>query len=452
VKAFVFIGPTLSTRDAQERLDAVYLPPVRQGDLYRVAAFNRPDVIGIVDGSFQQTLSVWHKEIMWAMSQGIHVFGSASMGALRAAELADFGMVGTGRIFKAYRSGFLAPYDGEIFEDDDEVAVLHGPPETGYVAVSEALVNIRCTLARAERETVIAAGTRDALVGIGKAMFYQKRAYEPILALAESAGLPAGELAALREWLPQGMASQKREDAIGMLEAMRALGPEPKTTTFEFQDTSLWRAVVAGARPYDDTDALVLDELRLEGTPFIKASQNAVLRLLSSGSSGNGQRREAGKPRGKLSDRLRAGLEATDAEWLERILARKVLAPEQFDRLIALEGRLHALELLAKQLPDALIDHCILDMVRMSGDYGRLRTRALDKQRTVAGGKNPPTPSADDLIAWHFGEKGGNPPEDVRTYAGRLRFAGMTAFLDALLREYIYRKTAGMATGPAHDG
>jgi hypothetical protein len=74
------------------------------------------------------------------LAAGIPVYGAASMGALRAAELAQFGMVGVGRIFEAYRDGVLEPFD-EPFEDDDEVAVLHGPPELGHRAMSEALVN-----------------------------------------------------------------------------------------------------------------------------------------------------------------------------------------------------------------------------------------------------------------------------------------------------------------------
>lgn len=38
----------------------------------------------------------------------------------------------------------------------DEVAVRHGPAEIGYLAVSEAMVNIRATLARAVADRVIA--------------------------------------------------------------------------------------------------------------------------------------------------------------------------------------------------------------------------------------------------------------------------------------------------------
>jgi len=141
VSVYVFTGPSLSAEQSRELLDAVYLPPVSQGDVYRVA-LKRPQAIGIIDGYFERVPSVWHKEIMWAMKEGIHVFGSASMGALRAVELEAFGMEGVGAVYEAFRSGEL--------EDDDEVAVVHGPAETGYLSVSEAMVNIRFTLARAQ--------------------------------------------------------------------------------------------------------------------------------------------------------------------------------------------------------------------------------------------------------------------------------------------------------------
>ena len=42
------------------------------------------------------------------MAQGIHVFGAASIGALRAAELDAFGMRGIGRIYEDFRDGVLA--------------------------------------------------------------------------------------------------------------------------------------------------------------------------------------------------------------------------------------------------------------------------------------------------------------------------------------------------------
>ena len=76
----VFVGPTVPVETCRQVLDATYLPPVSQGDVYR-AALDRPRAIGIIDGFFERVPAVWHKEILWAMARGIHVFGAASMGA-----------------------------------------------------------------------------------------------------------------------------------------------------------------------------------------------------------------------------------------------------------------------------------------------------------------------------------------------------------------------------------
>src|SRR5258707_11235944 len=133
----IFAGPWLPPLAAPRVAGLEWRPPVRQGDLY-LAALSGPAIIGVIDGYFERVPTVWHKEILWAMAQGIHVYGAASIGALRAAELYPFGMNGVGRIFAAYRDGILT--------DDDEVAVLHGPEELGYPALTEAMVNIRATL------------------------------------------------------------------------------------------------------------------------------------------------------------------------------------------------------------------------------------------------------------------------------------------------------------------
>ncbi|MCZ7599733.1 MAG: TfuA domain-containing protein [Gammaproteobacteria bacterium] len=184
----IFAGPTIDAAAVTAAIDAVVLPPVRQGDVYRVVEAHSPRMIGIVDGYFHQVPSVWHKEILWALSRGVAVFGSASMGALRAAELAPFGMVGVGVVYEAYRDARFPPYE-DAFEDDDEVAVMHGPAELGYPAVSEALVNIRATLDRAARESVIDAVQRDALKDLARSTYYADRSWESLLQAAQGAGL-----------------------------------------------------------------------------------------------------------------------------------------------------------------------------------------------------------------------------------------------------------------------
>src|SRR5207302_3347009 len=191
--AIIFAGPSLppALRPVSEpRIE--WRPPVRQGDVYR-AALTGPAAIGIIDGYFEVVPTVWHKEILWAMAQGIHLFGAASIGALRAAELDVFGMRGIGEIYEAFRDGIL--------EDDDEVAVLHGPEELGYPPLTEAMVNIRATFAEAVNCGVLTPEMAARLTDIAKALFYKKRTYEALFDAAAS-GLPASSLCDLNEWLP----------------------------------------------------------------------------------------------------------------------------------------------------------------------------------------------------------------------------------------------------------
>src|SRR6266480_2847148 len=185
MNVFIFTGPTISRAEASAELKAVYLPPAAEGDVYRVA-LHRPQAIGIIDGYFQSVPTVRHKEILWAMSCGIHVFGCASIGALRAAELLPFGMEGVGTVFELYRDGIL--------EDDDEVAVAHGPAEMGFLACSEAMVNIRQTLQKAERLSIISTELRAALEKIGKELFYPDRSYPMLIRRASESGIPEAEL------------------------------------------------------------------------------------------------------------------------------------------------------------------------------------------------------------------------------------------------------------------
>ena len=236
MNACVFTGPTISPTEARRHLDALYLPPAAEGDVYR-AALKEPRAIGIIDGYFHFTPAVRHKEILWAMSRGIHVFGSASMGALRAAELLAFGMEGVGAIFEMYRDNIL--------EDDDEVALVHAPAEMDFRAGSEAMVNIRQTLEKAKRLGVISPDAQMKLEQLAKNTFYPERTCSLLLSQARRSGLSDKDATALEQWLPAGQVNQKREDAIAMLQLMRnrlAAGLEPKKVIYHFERTAMWEA------------------------------------------------------------------------------------------------------------------------------------------------------------------------------------------------------------------
>jgi hypothetical protein len=249
-RAVVFAGPSLppSTAPSDALLD--WRPPIRQGDLYK-AALSRPALIGIIDGYFEVVPTVWHKEILWTMAQGIHVYGAGSIGALRAAELAAFGMTGVGNVYRKFRDGVLT--------DDDEVAVLHGPPELDYVALTEAMVNVRATVDEGLRLNLLEPATGATLVRIGKEMFYKARTYNAILAAVVEGGLAPDALARFVAWLPQGRMDQKRLDAFAMVQAMRDHlegGVTPLETAYAFAHTFAWEEARQGAEAELEAEAI----------------------------------------------------------------------------------------------------------------------------------------------------------------------------------------------------
>jgi len=231
--AVIFAGPSMPPSTLPiAGID--WRPPVRQGDLY-LAALSNPAIIGVVDGYFEIVPTVWHKEILWAMAQGIHVYGAASIGALRAAELVDFGMKGIGHIYRQFHAGQLM--------DDDEVAVLHGPAETGYVQVTDAMVNVRATIDRALQLGIVEPAFAARLVSIGKSLFYKDRTYEAVLHAATEQGLAPEAARRFADWLPGGKVDQKHIDASEMLQAITAHiagGVSPLQVSYEFSHTFAW--------------------------------------------------------------------------------------------------------------------------------------------------------------------------------------------------------------------
>jgi hypothetical protein len=229
MSVFVFLGPSLPLERAREVLDAIYLPPVQQGDVLRLLP-KRPTVIGIVDGYFDTVPAVWHKEILLAMSQGVHVFGAASMGALRAAELHPFGMVGVGRVFELFRDGILT--------GDDEVAVAHGAADSGYRSSCDALVDIRDACEGASAEGVLPPGVAVQLVAIGSAMAYPDRSYRTVARQARAEGIDPSLVDRWLVYVAQRGAGLKQRNAEAMLRAIRSfldtsLGPKHVDYTVE---------------------------------------------------------------------------------------------------------------------------------------------------------------------------------------------------------------------------
>jgi hypothetical protein len=206
MKRIAFLGPTIP-RPRLVGAEIEIRPPVKQGDVLRALADGATH-LGIVDGYFDQVPSVWHKEILFAMEQGAVVYGASSMGALRAAELDRFGMIGVGRIYEMYASGELV--------DDDEVALLHGPASSGYMSISEAMINLRDRLDAAVAKSLVTRAEADHAAATLKALPYSMRSVRKLGQL----------LPALDDFLKTAAGpSLKERDAILLLERMMMNAP-----------------------------------------------------------------------------------------------------------------------------------------------------------------------------------------------------------------------------------
>ncbi len=234
----VFVGPTLPDAQVLAAQDIVIRPPAIQGDLLR-AVRSGASAIGIIDGNFEYVAPIWHKEILHALSHGIKVYGAASMGALRAAECADFGMIGVGRIFSDYAAGML--------DDDADVALLHGPAELGYLPLTVPLVNVLATLKHLQQTAAITADAAATLARAARAIFYKERTWSEIIRRARLSSTIDRQC--LMTTLKSGAVDQKRLDALELLGLMAHADDHrgERPTGWTFQATSMWKAVANAA-------------------------------------------------------------------------------------------------------------------------------------------------------------------------------------------------------------
>ncbi|WHZ29304.1 MAG: hypothetical protein OJF51_004106 [Nitrospira sp.] len=450
MSVYVFAGPTIRPERARSELTATYLPPVSQGDVYRVAAF-KPFAIGIIDGYFDRVPAVWHKEILWAMAQGIHVFGAASMGALRAAELDAFGMKGVGKIYEAFR-------DGEL-EDDDEVAVTHSKD---YVPSSDAMVNIRYTLEKAERQSIIRSTTRSTLERIAKQLFYPERTYHAVLARGRAEGLPTKDLANLEHWLPKGRVDQKLQDAIAMLRSIRRLTankPHPKEVDYAFEHTYMWEQLTheAGelrmetASPESILTWSVLEELRLDGPSYTRATDDCLLRLLLHEKLFLNDEKSTDIAILKTTVAFRESRKLFSASDIRRWLKDQSLKKQEFLQYMHEEEKLEKVRARLREGAERLLPRYL----KLSGQYRDLAKRAAHKRQVLSelGLENPTEQDVgmDDtaLLEWYFHSRLTQLPlNDPDFYAKAQGFQDKNDFLEAVRRErcYVMHHTKRMTT------
>jgi hypothetical protein len=207
----VFVGPTLPRSEPLLAAPGLRVrPPVGHGDLFADVLLSG-DTVVIIDGVYHQAPALRHKEILAAMGRGIRVIGAASIGALRAAELAAFGMLGVGSIYTSYARGEI---DG-----DDEVAVGQAP-DGDWEALTWPVVNLRHAVQLAVAAGVLDGGWAAGLVDALSTVYYPQRTTAAVRAVCHRHGESQ-----FVEWLTEQRAKDwhfadlKRADALAAVRA-----------------------------------------------------------------------------------------------------------------------------------------------------------------------------------------------------------------------------------------
>ncbi len=379
MKRHVFLGPSMPLGAAQGLLpDAAFHPPAAMGDIYRIASEPDCRLIALIDGVFGQVPAVWHKEILFALERGIRVLGAASMGALRACELHAFGMEGVGCVFEWFASGTL--------EDDDEVALAHGPATLGYPALSVPMVNVRRTLQNATIDGLISPQVAKLVAEAAKAIHFIDRSWMQVGEAAVAAGVESRVVDRLLAVAHERRHDVKRDDAVALLRkvaAQRESGPRAGVRV-ALERTVFWHRLVSAASggcAEEGDDAVGANELRRhamlacpDGPALMDRAQLAVLAARESTRRGAAPTTEALQAAVDEYRRDQGLLSKTSLDgWLERReLTRNDFAGIAWRAKVIRE---------TVDGEDGALDEAFKVELQRTGRFGALRRQALEKRR-----------------------------------------------------------------------
>lgn len=215
-KVAVFCGPSIAPADVKALLPgAATFPPIERGVLLDTLAAGFR-VIGIIDGTYINRPTLGAAEIFTALEAGAHLYGAASLGALRAVEFERYGMQGIGTVFSWYRQRVT-------YREDEVVVSMH--PET-FASLSDALVNLRYACLKAREAGVVGKPLADAMLDLYQSYFYMDRRYRRLFEDLRKRALPreqAEELAAFEAFTRTNARELdvKRKDAERLLQHIR---------------------------------------------------------------------------------------------------------------------------------------------------------------------------------------------------------------------------------------
>ena len=207
MKILIFAGPTISKQEILQHLDAIVLPPSAQGDILTSLERYRPQAIGIIDSAFPR--SSWVSEAHYALRSGVAVYGAGAQGALRAAELQDYGMKGYGDVFHDFATGKQS--------NDADVLCQYTEQDGLFLRTSESLVNVLASLGAAHSAGILDDTMFNRLSQRARELYWRERTWEQIFLPELFASAEACEKGFT--WVKAHPVDIQRQDAIELLQA-----------------------------------------------------------------------------------------------------------------------------------------------------------------------------------------------------------------------------------------
>jgi len=121
----VFAGGSLNKKDVEtyklKNQNIVFTKPAEQGDFFAVILENYKNVL-LFDAYFYQKYPCTTLEILIVMKEGVNVIGSSSVGAMRAIELDNYGMIGSGYVYEYFKKQDIKPYHivAQTYDNEDQ--------------------------------------------------------------------------------------------------------------------------------------------------------------------------------------------------------------------------------------------------------------------------------------------------------------------------------------------
>jgi hypothetical protein len=176
---------------------------------------------------------------------------------------------------------------GEL-NDDDEVALLHGPEESGYRGISEPMVNIRMTFQKAWEDGVIDKQTGEKLISIACSIFFHDRKFPVIFEKALESGMKPEIIERMKIRVAEHYVDIKAKDAVELLLTISQLPLElpPQEKKFEFTRNHLFNALYFRDRKVKHNDvfiplAYIANYVAVHMPDFNQANFNSLNRQLA---------------------------------------------------------------------------------------------------------------------------------------------------------------------------